>query len=158
MGEDNRGITMIRLEVIETAQPSGDAIEMLRAYAAVSDSRQDSLLMAIMRRAFSVVQRCADVALLEGRYRVMAEDHSGVVNVYMGGVVESVTDAQGVSIAYHQTGRTVNVMTERYVEVVFTTEVNADDYDRLLPVVLKYATAIYDGKDSHELNAILKEC
>ena len=35
---------------------------------------------------------------------------------------------------------------------------NAIEYARLLPVVLRYATALYDGKEGRELNAILREC
>jgi hypothetical protein len=42
--------------------------------------------------------------------------------------------------------------------VTFTTEVNAADYDRLLPIVLQYATGIYDGQDSRTLNLILTQC
>ena len=41
--------------------------------------------------------------------------------------------------------------------MVFTTEVEQAEYDVLLPVVLKYATALYDGEEARVLNEILKE-
>ena len=149
---------MIRLEVIEMAEPGTGALDALKAYAAVSDAGQDDVLNMSLRRAFDMVQRTADVALLPGTFRVCASDHPRTVNVYMGGKVQSVTDDHGLAVSHHQRGRSVFVGTDRYVEVTFTTEVNQADYDRLLPVVLRYATAIYDGKDAKELNQILKEC
>jgi hypothetical protein len=149
---------MIRLEVIEMAEPGTGALDALKAYAAVSDAGQDDVLKMSLKRAFDVVQRYSDVALLPGTFRVCAEDHPTTVNVYMGGKVTDVKDDRGVAVSHHQRGRSVYVGTDRYVEVIFTTEVNPADYDRLLPVVLRYATAIYDGKDAKELNQILKEC
>lgn len=149
---------MIRLEVIEMAEPGTGALDALKAYAAVSDAGQDDVLNMSLRRAFDIVQRVSDVALLPGTFRICAEDHPRTVNVYMGGKVTDVKDDRGVVVSHHQRGRSVYVGTDRYVEVIFTTEVNPADYDRLLPVVLRYATAIYDGKDAKELNQILKEC
>ena len=61
-------------------------------------------------------------------------------------------------MSHHQRGRSVYVGTDSYVEVTFTTEVKAADYDRLLPVVLQYATGIYDGQDARTLNSILQQC
>jgi hypothetical protein len=105
-----------------------------------------------------MVQRAADVALLPGTFRVCASDHPRTVNVYMSGKVTEVVDDHSVAVSHHQRGRSVYVGTDRYVEVTFTTEVNQADYDRLLPVVLQYATAIYDGQDSRTLNSILLQC
>ena len=149
---------MVRLEVIEIAEPDALALEALRQYAAVSDAGQDNVLMLALKRAFDMVQRSADVALLSGTFRVCASDHPRTVNVYMGGKVTEVVDDHSVAVSYHQRGRSVYVGTDRYVEVTFTTEVNQADYDRLLPVVLQYATAIYDGQDSRTLNSILLQC
>lgn len=149
---------MVKLDVIESERPSAVSLDMLRQYAAVSDTSQDHLLSMALSRAFSMVQRSADVALLPGRYCVKADDHRGEVRVYMGGKAVLVRDAQGKTINYRQAGAVVYVPTEGYVEVEFTTTVSDDDYVRLLPVVLKYATAVYDGAASNELNAILREC
>ena len=81
---------MVRLEVIEMQEPGCEALDALKAYAAVSDNGQDYLLKMALRRAFGMVQQAANRALL--------------------------------------------------------------------PVVLKYATAVYDGKESRELSQILREC
>lgn len=148
---------MVRLEVIEMAEPRAEALEMLKAYAAVSDAGQNALLMMSLRRAFDMVQRYADVALLDGRFRVCADEHDGNVSVYMGGNVIKAEDADGASVPFVQKGKKVTVSTSGYVEVEFTTSVNDADYIRLIPVVMRYATAIYDGKETKELNEILKE-
>lgn len=134
------------------------ALDALRAYAAVSDGGQDHLLSIALRRAFAMVQRYADVALLAGRYCVKAEDHNKEVQLYMGGKADEVLDQYGNPVSYAQRGNAVYTGIDGYLEVRFTTEVNSADYDRLFPVVLKYATAVYDGKDTRELNQILREC
>ena len=147
---------MVKLEVIEMSEPCCVALDALKSYAAVSDAGQEYLLMIALRRAFSEVQRYADVALLSGRFRVKADDHPGLVRVYMGGVVDSVTDCRGLPVPFRQEGSNVHVDPRGYVEVAFTTTRNEAEYHRLMPVVLQYATAVYDGKDGRELNSILK--
>lgn len=149
---------MLRLEVIEMAEPSQDALDAVARYAAVSDDGQKGILAGLLKRAFDVVQRYADVALLAGRYRICAEEQPGIVNVYMGGKAESVTDSDGMAVSFNQRGCKVYVGTDGYCEVVFATEVAEADYARLLPVVMRYATALYDGKEGRELKSILGEC
>lgn len=129
---------------------------MLMKYAAVSDEGQKEILSSCLVRAMNLVQRYADVALLPGKWHIVATEHSGEINVYMGGMVESVTDRNGLPISHQQFGSKVYVPGD-YAEVVFTTEVDPAQYDVLLPVVLKYATALYDGSDAVTLNSILKE-
>lgn len=148
---------MVRLEVIEMSEPGCEAMDLLKSYAAVSDEGQSYLLLMALKRAFSMVQRYADKALLPGRFRVSADEHRGVVNVYMGGKVVGVTDAHGSAVPFTQAGSQVQVATGGMVQVEFTTEVNAFDYERLLPVVLRYATALYDGEDMTVLNKIMRE-
>lgn len=147
---------MVRLSVIEQGKPSDSALQMLMKYAAVIDEGQKEILSSCLVRAMDMVQRTADVALLAGKWRIVASDYPGEINVYMGGMVESVTDRHGMAIPFQQTGNKV-IVSGDYAEVVFATEVNAAEYDALLPVVLKYATALYDGEDTMKLNAILKE-
>lgn len=150
---------MIRLELIEVAEPTDSALEDLKNYAAVVDNSQDSLLRSALATAFDKVQRTADVALLPGRWKICAEDHTRVLNVYMGGRVVSVTDGNGNAVSFNQRGRRVYVGSDDYVEVEFTTEVIPADYARLLPVLCQYATALYDGQtDQRILNQILSQC
>ena len=148
---------MVRLEVIEMAEPSCSALDALRAYAAVSDAGQDYLLAMALRRAFGMVQQQANRALLAGRLIVKAADHGRNLRAYMGGQCVSVKDGDGAEVSWHQR-EFVYVGTDEPVEAEVVTHVNAADYDALLPVVLKYATAIYDGKESRELSQILREC
>lgn len=150
---------MIRLELIEMAEPSADALEDLKRYAGVVDNGQDKLLSNALATAMDKVQRTADTALLPGRWKVCAEDYPRVLNVYMGGTVVSVTDGKGNAVSFNQRGRRVYVGSDDYVEVEFTTEVIPAEYVRLLSVVCEYATALYDGQtDSRILNQILAQC
>ena len=147
---------MVKLRVIEQGKPTDGAMNMLMKYAAVFDEGQKEILSSCLVRAMDMVQRTADVALLPGRWRIVATEYNGEIKVYMGGLVESVSGRQGEAIPFKQYGDKVFVSGE-YAEVVFTTEVDPAKYDVLFPVVLKYATALYDGEDSVELNSILKE-
>ena len=149
---------MIRLEVIELQEPTHEALDALKAYAAVSDNGQDYLLAMALRRAFGMVQQTANRALLAGRYIIKAADHPRTIRAYMGGQCVSVKDGDGAEVSWHQRGEFVYVGTDGPVEAEIVTHVNAADYDALLPVVLRYATAIYDGKESRELSQILREC
>lgn len=150
---------MIRLELIELAEPSADALEDLKLYAGVVDNGQDKLLFNALATAMDMVQRTADTALLPGKWKVCADDYPRVLNVYMGGRVVSATDSNGNAVSFNQRGRRVYVGSDDYVEVEFTTEVIPAEYARLLPVVCEYATALYDGQtDSRILNQILAQC
>lgn len=147
---------MVKFSVIEQGKPSDSALQMLMKYAAVFDEGQKEILSSCLVRAMDMVQKAADTALLPGKWRIVASEYNGEIKVYMGGVVESVTDRHGMAIPFQQAGNKV-IVSGDYAEVVFATEVNAAEYDALLPVVLKYATALYDGSDAVTLNAILKE-
>lgn len=147
---------MIKLRVIEQGMPSDGTLAMLAKYAAVHDEGQKEILSACLVRAMDMVQRYADRALLPGKWRIVASEYNGEIKVYMGGQVEYVSGRQGERLSYQQFGDKVYVGGD-YAEVVFTTEVEPAEYDVLLPVVLKYATALYDGEDTNTLNAILKE-
>ena len=147
---------MVKLRVIEQGAPTDGALMMLMKYAAVFDEGQKEILFSCLVRAMDIVQRTADVALLPGRWRIVASEYNGEIKVYMGGMVENVSGRQGEAISFKQYGDKVFVSGD-YAEVVFTTEVDPAQYDVLFPVVLKYATALYDGEDSVELNSILKE-
>lgn len=148
---------MIRLEVIEIAEPGSYALGDLKAYAAIATDAQDSLLKSILATAFDKVQRTADVALLPGRWRIVADDHARVLRVYMGGRVQKVTDSTG-EVSFNQRGGRVYVVTDDAVEIEFTTEVIPANYARYIPVVCQYATALYDGQDDKTLNRILNQC
>ena len=147
---------MVKLRVIEQGKPTDGTLDMLMKYAAVFDEGQKEILSSCLVRAMDMVQRTADTALLPGRWRIVASEHSGEIKVYMGGTVESVSGRQGEAIPFRQYGDKVHLSGD-YADVVFATEVDPAQYDALLPVVLKYATALYDGEDSVTLNQILKE-
>lgn len=147
---------MVKLRIIEQGEPSESVMMALAKYAAVIDEGQKDILKGCLVRALDIIQRYADVALLPGRWRIVASDYAGEIKVYMGGKVQNVSGRHGEALPYEQIGDKVMVGGE-YAEVVFTTEVVMAEFNSLLPVVLKYATALYDGEDSVKLNSILKE-
>ena len=125
--------------------PETGVLDALRAYAAVSDAGQDHLLSMALRRAFSMVQSYSDRALLGGHYRLMADNHDGMIRIYMGGIVTNVVDASGASVQFQQCGDYVYVSSDNYVEVSFRTEPRQADYDMLLPVVLSRTVKVVLG-------------
>ena len=147
---------MVKLRVIEQDKPTDGALNMLMKYAAVSDEGQKEILSSCLVRAMDMVQRTADVALLPGMWSIIASEYNGGIKVYMDGVVKSVTDRNGSEVPFRQYGDMLYLSGD-YAEVVFTTKVDPAQYNVLLPVVLKYATALYDGSDAVTLNSILKE-
>ena len=86
---------MVKLRVIEQGKPTDGAMNMLMKYAAVFDQGQKEILSSCLVRAMDMVQRTADVALLPGRWRIVATEYNGEIKVYMGGLVESVSGRQG---------------------------------------------------------------
>ena len=90
---------MVRLEVIEMQEPASEALDALKAYAAVSDSGQEHLLVMALRRAFGMVQQQANRALLAGRLIVKAADHGRNLRAYMGGQCVSVKDGDGAEVS-----------------------------------------------------------
>ena len=149
---------MITVSIIEKSELNEGWLDMLKAYAGVADTGQDSLLNILLNRAVLRVQEMADKSLLACTMRVEADEASEGVRLYQTVKdILSVKDCDACEIAYSQEGRTIYAMQD-YVVVEYTTEPNSEDVDNLLPIVLQYATALYDGQDNTVLANILKQC
>ncbi len=154
---------MARLEVISIDQAyCRNLLEQLKQYASVPDDSRDALLDDLLVTAVQRVQEYADKALAVTTVRLTATvPASGVVRLYMGGgdVTDCRTDT-GDEAAFDLLpgGRLRPLLRPgRTIQVTYTTIPNAGDRHALLPVVLRYATALYDGEEGDALNKILPE-
>lgn len=149
---------MITVSIIEKSELNEGWLDMLKAYAGVADTGQDILLNILLNRAVLRVQEMADKSLLACTMRVEADEACEGVRLYQTVKdILSVKDCDAYEIAYTLEGRTIYAMQD-YVVVEYTTEPNVEDVDNLLPIVLQYATALYDGQDNTVLANILKQC
>lgn len=150
---------MTHLSIIDKTRPNRQWLDALRSYASVSDNSADALLESLLLRACLRVQEMADRSLLDCTVR-LSEDglEYGVVRLY-GTVAEivSVTDASGNPVAWTRSGHMLYVDASDVV-VTYKTTADPGDFDELLPVVLQYATALYDGQDARTLASILSQC
>ena len=150
---------MINLSIIDKAQPDSQWLDALRSYAAVSDQTTDNMLSSLLLRACLRVQEMADRSLLDCTLRLVDDDVQCVVRLY-GSVSEivSVTDAAGNPVEWHRVSEHMLHVDATHAVVVYKTTANPGDFDELLPVVLQYATALYDGQDAKTLASILSQC
>ena len=150
---------MITLNIIEKSEMPSEWLEQMKAYAAVPDGAQDSLLSAILMRAVLSVQEVADKSLLACTIELREDDvEDNTVRLYqtMSEVV-SVTTPVGHRLYWEPRSNGIRVY-EPSVVVTYKTEPREGDVVNLLPVVFQYATALYDGQDTKTLASILSQC
>lgn len=133
----------------------------VKQYASVADDSRDAMLTALVQAAVLRVQEFADTALVATRLELTATpDAGGRVKLYEGGgAVESVQTEDGSqAVPFSALGtEAISVQTLGAVRVVYVTAPDEGEQIRLRPVVYRYATALYDGLGTDELNAILNE-
>lgn len=150
---------MITLNVIERAELPAGWLEQLKAYAAVPDGAQDSLLSALLLRAVMRVQEIANKSLLACTFELHEDEvEDNTVRLYQTvSQVVSVTTPVGHRLYWEPRANGIRVY-EDSVVVTYTTEPRDGDIEDLLPVVFQYATALYDGQDTQSLASILSQC
>lgn len=149
---------MIEVSIIERGEPEAGWMTLFREYASIPDGSPERVLNALLVRAVLRVQEYADRSLLPCTMRVHDSEAAGGVRLYQSvDEVVSVTDNYGNAVDYTLEGRGVTVSAEA-VTVTYRTEPVQGDIDQLLPVVLQYATALYDGAATGTLTSILKQC
>lgn len=152
--------TLKTLAIVQPAPMLAALLGELKQYAAVPDSSRDAMLGEIVKAAALRVQEYADVAFIATRLQLTARPVGGRVKLYEGGGdISSVISARtGASLDYERTGDELTVCGyDGPVVVTYTTDPSEGEQVRLKPVVLRYATAVYDGRETSELNAILNE-
>lgn len=151
---------MIRIALISADLVNAQWLEAFRQYASIPSPGQDSMLSGLLTRAAFVVQEYADTSVLACSFRLSVDSvEDRRVRLYQTvAEVLSVKDATGEDVPYTQEGRTVVLGNDApAVSVEYRTVPDLGEQERLLPVVLRYATALYDGQDNAELTKIVQE-
>ena len=151
---------MIRLELISSEDIKCAWLQELKRYAAVADDSQDSLLRSLLKRAALVVQEYADTSVLACSFRLYVSGWDiRTVQLYQTvSSVTKVTDENGFEVPYAHSGKLLTLMRNcKSVIVEYGTVVNEYEFERLSAVVIRYATALYDGQDKSELDKIIYE-
>ena len=153
---------MIQLKTIECAEINREQLVAFKQYASVPDDTRDALLKILLHTAMKQVQKSADKSLLPGTFEVTCSerDTNDAVRMYQTvSEVLSVTDGNGAALDYTRNGAYVqpNKFTDTVI-IRYRTAPVLPDADALLPVVLQYATALYDGESTDTLSSILAQC
>ncbi len=149
------------LSIVPPALYLYDMLGQVKQYASVADDSRDGMLTPLVVSALMRVQEFADTALIATRLELTAKpDARGRVRLYEGGgTVESVyTEDGSEAVEFTAYGtEAISVPTRDTVRVVYVTSPDVGEQMRLKSVVYRYATALYDGLGTDELNAILNE-
>lgn len=150
---------MIELSIIEKADIPAGWLTQMKAYAAVADGAQDSLLSALLLRAVLRVQEIANKSLLACTFELREDEvEDNLVRLYQTtSEVVSVSTPEGHRLYWEHRSNGIRVYDDSVV-VVYKTEPRDGDVENLLPVVFQYATALYDGQDTKTLASILSQC
>ena len=148
-----------KLETIHTQDPQAFTLDNWKAFASISESGHDGMLMGILRSAFVKVGDWHDVSLLEQTLRLTVEDYDGKgVTLYRTpDTVISVKDGNGNALPYTRNGRKVEVHASGTVVIEYSTRAMCGEADDMRTKAFRYALAVYDGEDSTVLNNILME-
>ena len=150
---------MIELSIIEKTDVPAAWLQQFKAYAAVADEAQDSLLSALLLRAVMRVQEIANKSLLACTFELREDEvEDNLVRLYQTvSEVISVSTPVGHRLYWEHRSNGIRVYDDSVV-VVYKTEPRSGDVEDLLPVVFQYATALYDGQDTQTLASILSQC
>lgn len=150
---------MIALNIIEKGEMPAGWLKQMKAYAAVADDAQDTLLSALLMRAVLRVQEMSNKSLIACTFELREDEvEENTVRLYQTvSEVVSVSTPEGHRIYWEYRSNGLRVY-EDSVVVVYKTEPRAGDIDALLPIVYQYATALYDGQDAKTLASILTQC
>ena len=150
---------MVNLDIIEKVDLPAGWLAQMKAYAAVADDSQDSLLNALLMRAVMRVQEMANKSLIACTIELREDEvEDNLVRLYQTvSEVVSVSSSAGHRLYWEHRNNGIRVY-EKDVVVVYRTEPRPADIENLLPIVFQYATALYDGQDTKSLTNILKQC
>lgn len=139
----------------------GTLLNEFKQYASVPDDSRDGLLTHLLRSALLAVQASADKALVETTMQLATDvdPEDPYVDLYLGGgTIESVLDEDGADVDYKLIPpATLRLYGSGRIIVKWTTQPQKGSLEEYKSVVLRYATALYDGEDSATCNKILLE-
>lgn len=138
------------------------ALPRLRRYAGAVSTEQDVILMSCLKTAIVEIQDHSGRSFSPCSMRLdISSNESPEVRLYGDGIkVTAVRDGKGVEVPYAMRGDNV-LDTSPYVHdvLVIDYETTPEKWEkaRLEPLVMQYATALYDGQ-AEELGRILAQC
>ncbi len=155
---------MIRLDIIECAEPQKAQLDMLKQYASVPDNSRDALLKLLLTRAMKTVQDAAGKTMLPCTLKLTVSERErvdgNVVKLYhTPEEIISCVSGEDDEIGFERSGNVLQLFAfAETVVVTYKTRPDPTQADSLFAVVLQYATALYDGADSSTLAQILSQC
>lgn len=135
-------------------------LPVLKRYAGAVDDSQDAILQQMLTAAALEVQDRADRSVLacEMELRIDGNTRRTVRLYQTPDRVVSVTTPDGAAVDYAAEGREVRTGGVFPSLVIrYTTRPDKAEQARLMPLVMQYATALYDGQ-TDELEKILSQC
>lgn len=135
-------------------------LPVLKRYAGAVDDSQDAILQQMLTSAALEVQDRADRSVLacEMELRIDGNTRRAVRLYQTPDRVVSVTTPDGAAVDYAAEGREVRTGGVFPSLVIrYTTMPDKAEQARLMPLVMQYATALYDGQ-TDELEKILSQC
>lgn len=149
------------IQLQECGEPLADHLEQFKQYASVPDDSRDGILQKLLRSAMLTVQEFSDVAMLPCKIELSATNvrRGEAVKLYQGGhEVLAVADESGEPVPYTQEPGQLRIQKHcDYLTVIYRNRVIPPQAEKLLPICLELATAIYDGEDTKVQCAILKK-
>lgn len=140
----------------------GNTLEEFKQYASIPDGSRDSMLMTLLKKAILRVQEYSDRALIPCTVTQTCKvPQTGVVRLYLGGgEVLSIVDTRSAEFVRFNPlpGGKLQVFSRgNEIQVTYRIAPCEADAINARPVVLRYATALYDGDEAETLNKILSE-
>lgn len=136
-------------------------LPQLRKYVGSNASSQDSILLSCLNAAIIEVQDRSARSVAPCEMRLEASCISDTVVPLYGDVaqVTSVRTPAGQDVAFASRGNAVDTLGAIHEDLVidYTTAPDEGEKQRLIPVVLQYAAALFDGQ-TDEIHKILAQC
>lgn len=135
-------------------------LPVLKRYAGAVDDSQDAVLQQMLTTAALEVQARADESVMPCEM-VLSVDNNADASVRLYQTpdrVISVAAPDGTAVEYAVEGRRVRTAGVcPSLVITYTTMPDKAEQARLMPLVMQYATALYDGQ-TDELQKILSQC
>lgn len=135
-------------------------LPVLKRYAGAVDDSQDAILQQMLTAAALEVQDRADRSVLACEMELRIDNNTrDAVRLYQTpGSVLSVATPDGTAVDYAVEGREVRTSgIFPALVIIYTTMPDKAEQARLMPLVMQYATALYDGQ-TDEVEKILSQC
>lgn len=137
-------------------------LEEFKQYASIPDGSRDAMLLTLLKKAILRVQEYGDRALIPCTATLTCVvPQTGIVRLYLGGgEITSIVDTRTAGFVRFDPlpGGKIQVFSRgNEVQITYTVTPSEANAINARPVILRYATALYDGDEVETLNKILSE-